>query len=161
MASETATVPRGTQREAISIPVTPVDERLFKSEIQRIDFTVSGEQKNREKFETRIEKAVNDLRSDMNSRFEKSDAKIDSLRNHMNSRFEKLEKSVDTRFEKLEKSVDARFEKVDARFGQIDQKFEKMIDKMDSNFKWLITTYITVMGVVLAAFYAFSPYIKK
>ena len=124
MANETATAPRGTQRETISIPVTPVDERRFDSELRRIDVTVSGEQKNREKFETRIEKAVNDLRSDMGSqfekleknidtRFEKSDAQINGLRGDMNSQFEKSEKSIDTRFEKLEKSIDTRFEKVD------------------------------------------------
>ncbi|MDR2176088.1 MAG: hypothetical protein LBO82_09180, partial [Synergistaceae bacterium] len=52
----------GTQRETISILITPVDERRFESEIRRMDEAVSDEKKNRDKFETRIEKAVNDLR---------------------------------------------------------------------------------------------------
>ena len=142
MANETATAPREAQREAISIFITPVDEKLFESEIRHINNAASEEKRSRENFETRIEKAVNDLRGD-----------IKDLRGDMNSRFEK----VDARFEK----VDAQFEKVDARFEKIDEKFEKIVEKIDGNFKWMLTTYIAVMGVVLAAFYAFASYIKK
>ena len=74
-------------REVLPPTFTAVDERRFESEIRRIDTTLADERKNREKFETRIEKAVNDLRGDMNARFDK-----------------------------MEKSVDARFEKVDVKF---------------------------------------------
>jgi hypothetical protein len=91
---------RGTQRESFSVLVTPVDEKRFESEIRRMDAAVSEEKKSREKFETRIEKAVNDLRGDMNARFEK------------------IEKSIDTRFDK----VDTRFDKMDVRMARLDDR---------------------------------------
>ncbi|MDR1378052.1 MAG: hypothetical protein LBJ36_03280 [Synergistaceae bacterium] len=45
-----------------------MDKKRFESEICYVDAAVS-EEKSREKFETRTEKAVNDLRNDMNLRF--------------------------------------------------------------------------------------------
>jgi hypothetical protein len=72
MANGTAAVTsatRGTGREPVSAPVTPVDEKRFESEIRRTDAAVSEERRNREKFETRIEKAVHDLRGEMNTGF--------------------------------------------------------------------------------------------
>jgi uncharacterized protein YpuA (DUF1002 family) len=99
-----ASIASGTQRETFSVSVTPVDEKRFESEIRRTDAVVAEEKKSREKFETQIEKAVNDLHVEMNSRFEK------------------MEKNIDTRFEKMEKSIDTRFEKVDARFDRMDDR---------------------------------------
>jgi hypothetical protein len=109
----TTSATRGTGRETFSLPVTPVDEKRFESEMRRTDAAVSEEKKNREKFETRTEKAINDLHGEMNARFEK----------------------VDARFEKLE-------------------------NKIDSNFKTMVTIYLTTTGILLAAFYAFASYIK-
>ncbi|MDR2174485.1 MAG: hypothetical protein LBO82_00930 [Synergistaceae bacterium] len=43
------------------------------------DTAVSEEKKGREKFETRMEKAVNDLRGGMDARFEKIDARFGKL----------------------------------------------------------------------------------
>jgi hypothetical protein len=81
---------RGTQREILSVPVTPVDEKRFESDIRRIDAAVSEEKKGREKFETRIEKAVYDLRGDMND-----------LRGEMNARLEKLNDKIDGNFKAM------------------------------------------------------------
>jgi chromosome segregation ATPase len=167
-AAATAVLPARAQREPFSAPVTPVDERRFESEIRRIDTTISEERKNREKFETRIEKAVGDLRVEMNARFEKMEKSVDA-------RFDRMEKSVDARFDRMEKSIDARFQSVDARFQSIDSRFqsidaqfksvdarlEKLNDKMDGNFKATVTIYLTTMGVLLAAFYAFASYMTR
>ncbi|MDR1650138.1 MAG: hypothetical protein LBR71_07740 [Synergistaceae bacterium] len=112
----TASATRETRRESFSVLAASVDEKRFESEIRRIDTAVSDEKKNREKFETRIEKTVNDLRGDMNARFDKVDAHFDK---------------VDARFEK----VDARFEKVDARFDKVESEIKylrsEMNDRMD------------------------------
>ncbi|MDR1621223.1 MAG: hypothetical protein LBS00_02485 [Synergistaceae bacterium] len=115
---------RNTPREFHPPTFTAVDERHFASEMRRIDTTLADERKNREKFETRIEKSVNDLRGEMNARFEK-----------MEKRFDKMEE----RFDKMEESVDARFEKVNA-------KFDKLNDKMDSYFRWMMGF---LMGAIL------------
>jgi predicted transcriptional regulator len=141
MANGTAVPPlteRRTSREPISVSVIPVDEKRFESEIRRIDTVFSEERKNREKFETRIEKAVNDLRGDMNSRFDKMEKSVDA-------RFEK----IDARFEK----IDARFEKIDVRFEKIDVRFEKMNDKMDSHFKWMMGFLVGAVLIPIALQY--------
>jgi hypothetical protein len=94
----TTSATRGTGHETVSLLVTPVDEKRFESEMRRTDAAVSEEKKNREKFETRIEKAVNDLRGEMNSRF-------DRMEKSVGTRFEK----VDAHFEKLENKIDSNF----------------------------------------------------
>jgi ribosome-associated translation inhibitor RaiA len=124
----TATAPatRGTGRENFLAPLTPVDEKRFESEIRRMDATISEEKKNREKFETRIEKAVNDLRGEVNTRFDNMEKSVDT-------RFDKLEKSVDVRFDKLEKSVDTRFDKVDMRFDKLEESVDTRFDKLEKS----------------------------
>jgi predicted nucleic acid-binding Zn-ribbon protein len=63
--STAAPAARGTGRESFSVSITPVDEKRFESEIRRLDTSGADEKKNREKFETRIEKAVFDLHDEM------------------------------------------------------------------------------------------------
>ncbi|MDR1649760.1 MAG: hypothetical protein LBR71_05820, partial [Synergistaceae bacterium] len=58
----TASATRETRREPFSVLAASVDEKRFESEIRRIDAAASDEKKNREKFETRIEKTISDLR---------------------------------------------------------------------------------------------------
>jgi phosphoglycerate-specific signal transduction histidine kinase len=75
-----------------------IDDKLFSSEIKRLDSAVLNAGKTQEKFETRVESAVHDLRQDI--------ARIDT--------------------------------------------------KIDSNFRWMIGTYITLTSIILAAFYVFG-----
>ena len=88
---------RETEQKSFSATVVSVDEKRFESEIRRGDASFSEEKKNREKFETRIEKAISDLRGEMNTKFDKVDAKFDK---------------IDAKFDK----VDEKFDRVDARF---------------------------------------------
>jgi chaperonin cofactor prefoldin len=186
------------------MPVEQVEKDLFTSEsrrvdaeFRRLDSEVAGVTKSQEKFETKTEKAINDvrmdvgaLRAEMNTRFEKLekgvDARFEKLEKGVDARFEKLEKGVDARFEKLEKgvndrfeklensvndrfdSVDARFDSVNARFDRMDERFDRMdarFDKVDEkangNFKAIVTIYLSMTGLVLAAFYAFVSYMAK
>ena len=128
-----------TPREVLPPTFTAVDERRFESEIRRIDTTLADERKNREKFETRIEKAVNDLRGDVNTRFDKMEKSVDA-------RFDRMEKNVDARFDKMERSVDARFEKVDVKFDQLN-------DKMDSHFRWMLSFLVGAILIPIALQY--------
>ncbi|MDR2175224.1 MAG: hypothetical protein LBO82_04720 [Synergistaceae bacterium] len=123
---------RGTQREILSVPVTPVDEKRFESEIRRIETAGSEEKKGREKFETRIEKAVNDLRGEMKD-----------LRSEMYVRFEKTD------------------DEIKGLRGEVNARFEKLNDKIDGNLKATVTMQLTTMGILLAAFYAFASYMTK
>jgi polyhydroxyalkanoate synthesis regulator phasin len=72
------------QRGGLSVPV---EEKIFTSEIKRLDSDIANAKKSQEKFETKIEKAVDDLRRDMREGFAKVDARIDRL----DSRIDKLD----------------------------------------------------------------------
>jgi DNA anti-recombination protein RmuC len=133
--------------------VEQVEKELFTSESRRVDAAfrrldseIAEVKKSQEKFETKIEKALNDVRIDMGA-----------LRADMNTRFEKFEKSVDSRFTKLESSVNNRFDKVDDRFDKVNDRF----DKSDGSFKTIITIYLSMTGIILAAFYAFASHLVK
>jgi peptidoglycan hydrolase CwlO-like protein len=121
MANDTTTATlaaRGTQRETFTIPITPVDEKRFESEIRRTDAAVSDEKKNREKFETRIEKAVGDLRGEMNARFDKMDTrfgKVDDEFKRVRGEIKDLYGEMNTRFDKMDSTMNAHFEKMDSR----------------------------------------------
>jgi hypothetical protein len=88
----------------------PVDNKLFNSEVKRLDSEISGMKKSQEKYETDILK---------------------------------------------------RFDRVDIKFDKMDARFEKLEAKMDSNFRWLIGTHITLTGIILAAFYAFATLLRR
>jgi hypothetical protein len=85
-------------REDKGVITMPVEDKLFNSEIKRLDSDIANSKKSQEKFETRMESAIYDLRQD---------------------------------------------------FGELRKE-------MSSNFRWMIGTYITLTGIILAAFYAFS-----
>jgi peptidoglycan hydrolase CwlO-like protein len=64
----------------------PVDDRLFGSEIKRLDSDISNIKKEHEKFETRVENAIyglreemKDMRQEFNAKIDKLDARIDKL----------------------------------------------------------------------------------
>jgi DNA anti-recombination protein RmuC len=164
-------IKKNDREGVVDMSVEQVEKELFTSESRRVDAAfrrldseMAEVKKSQEKFETKIEKALNDvridveaLRADMNTRFEKSEKSVDSrftkLESNVDDRFAKLESSVDDRFDKLESSVDNRFDKVDCRFDKVNDRF----DKSDGSFKTMITIYLLSMtGIVLAAFYAFA-----
>ncbi|MDR2175593.1 MAG: hypothetical protein LBO82_06615 [Synergistaceae bacterium] len=144
---------RGIQRETFPVSITPVDEKLFESEIRRTDAAVSEEKRNREKFETRIEKAVDNMRGDMNTRFEKTDSEIKDLRGEMYTRFDKMEKSVDSRFDKMEKSVNSRFDEmeksVNSRFDKMENSVALRFEKMDGEIKRLDNRLWWIFGAIV------------
>ncbi|MDR1648852.1 MAG: hypothetical protein LBR71_01205 [Synergistaceae bacterium] len=168
MMANAAGVAAPVEREFLPPVFIAVDERRFESEIKRIDTTLADERKNREKFETRIEKSVNDLRGEMNTRFdnmEKSvNARFDKIEKSVDARFDKMEKSVDARFDKIEKSVNARFEKVDSDIrdlrgemfglrGEMFTGFDKLNGKMDSHFRWMIGFLVGAVLIPIALQY--------
>jgi DNA repair exonuclease SbcCD ATPase subunit len=121
----TASATRETGREPFSALVGFVDEKRFESEIRRIDTVAADEKKNREKFETRIEKTISNLRDDMVERFEKVDARFEKV----DARFDK----VDARFEK----VDARFEKVESEIKYLRSEMNGRMDRLDDRLWWI------------------------
>jgi uncharacterized coiled-coil DUF342 family protein len=137
MADDTAAVApgaRGTGREPVFVPITPVDERRFESEIRRIDTSGADEKKNREKFETRIEKAVSDLSGELKDlRGEVKDLRneVKDLRGEMYAEFKDLRGEMYAEFKNLRGEVNTRMEQLGNR-----------IDKLGEHIWW-------VFGVVI------------
>ncbi|MDR1378248.1 MAG: hypothetical protein LBJ36_04280 [Synergistaceae bacterium] len=114
----TASTASRTQRETFSATITPVDEKRFESEIRRTDAAVSDEKKNREKFETRIEKNIYDLRGEMKDlRSDMKDLRSDmkDLRDEMNLRFEKTDRDM----KDLRGEMNTRMNRLDDRLWWI------------------------------------------
>jgi hypothetical protein len=84
----------------------------------------------------KTEKAINDLRID-----------VGALRTDMNARFDSMRSDMYAGFDSLRSDMYARCEKTD--------------EKIDGNFKATVTLFLTAMGIVLAAFYAFVSYMVK
>ena len=127
--------PRIGDSVLVEIKSTPfVDEKNFNAEVRRLDSNIVS-----------IKEAVEKQDDKFTRAFEKLEARFDKI----DQRFEK----IDQRFEK----VDQRFEKMDQKF---DQKFDTLVGEMKSNFKWMAGIYLTSMGVLLTAFYAFFAYMR-
>ncbi len=77
-----------------------------------------------------LRKGQEDIKSQMEKRFEQSDQRLNEFKIQVDKRFEQVDKrfeQVDKRFEQ----VDKRFEQVDKRFEQVDKRFEQMIASID------------------------------
>lgn len=70
---------------------------------------------------------LQELRAEMNQRFEQVDARIDAFRDAVNQRFEE----VNQRFEGMEQ----RFEEVNQRFEEVNQRFEEVNQRFDEVFR--------------------------
>jgi archaellum component FlaC len=87
---------------------------------------------------------IQDLRSEMNGKFEKIDAKFEQ----MDGKFEK----IDEKFEK----IDGKFEKIDAKFEQMDEKFELLRSEMNHAYRDLVERIDDTQTQLLRAFYDFA-----
>ena len=79
---------------------------------QTLDPTVAALQesvRHNEKNIDRLDRNLNDFRTEVLQRFDKLEASIDDRFNKMDDRSEKLENKMDDRFEKLENKMDDRF----------------------------------------------------
>jgi len=107
-------------RHALAVDIAPrISDREIVERLSRL-----------EEGQKRLEARFDDLRSEMNSRFESVDKRFDDLRSEMNSKFE---------------SVDKRFNSVDKRFDSVD----KRIDLLTWMFGIFITTSIVILGFVI------------
>jgi hypothetical protein len=90
------------------------------------------------KFEITDQKIIL-LREEMDKRFEESDKKLQLLREEMDKRFEESDKKLQLFKEDMDKrfeEVDRRFEQVDRRFEQVDRRFDDMLKRLDRFMFW-------------------------
>jgi len=94
-------------------------------------------------FMQQVDKRFEELRVDVDRRFEQVDKRIVELREDMNKRFEQ----VDKRMEELRSDMNKRFEQIDKRFEQVDKRFEELI-----TFMWILAGIFTALTVAVIGF---------
>ncbi len=84
----------------------------------------------------RMQDDIKEFRTDVNSRFEQTDRRLDEFKNDVNLRFDESKKDIAQRFEEAKNDVNLRFEQVDKRFEQVDKRFEQV----DKRFEQIIAS---------------------
>lgn len=70
------------------------------------------------------------LKSQFEDEKEANEKRFEQLKSQMNDRFEQIDRrfeEIDRRFEQ----IDRRFEQIDVRFGQLEQRIDRMESRMD------------------------------
>lgn len=108
-----------------------------------------------------IETNFDELKGNINNRFNDQNDKIDSKSNEVNKRIDDLKDSIDIRFNDQNDKIDSKFNEVNNRIDElkdsIDNRFDEMKDNIDNRFadnNSLIHTLITVSAVVGAGIFA-------
>lgn len=94
---------------------------------------------------TELRSGVNDLRVDMNRRFEEVRLEVADVRADMNRRFE----DVRTEFADVRSDMSRRFGEVRAEIGQVRVDLHRLDDKVDRHFLWLAGTLVTSVLVMM------------
>ena len=77
-----------------------------------------------------INRGFDDLRSEMNSRFEAVDHRFNDLRSEMRGRFSDLRSEMNRGFDDLRSEMKSRFEAVDQRFEAVDQRLDAVDQRL-------------------------------
>ena len=72
------------------------------------------------------------------------DNNIIVLNQHLADSLAHITNRMDARFDQMERKFDQKFELVDRKFELIDKKLDAVNTKIDSNFKYIITTMLTL-----------------
>ena len=86
----------------------------------------------------------------MNRRFDGINDRFDDLRADINQRFDQQDKYMDARFDAVDqrfKAVDQRFDTVDQRFEAVDQRFDGMNQRIDRLADEVSELRILVTGI--------------
>lgn len=107
--------------------------------VEKLTRLEEGQKKSEEGMQTvdkGLNKRIDDLRSEMNGRFEGVNKRIDDLHSEMNSRFEVVNKRIDD----LHSEMNRRFEGVDRRFEDVNHRFDTL--------QWMLGLFITIALVI-------------
>jgi len=99
------------------------------------------------------EASVEERLTKVEAYYEVISKRIDDLRSDINQRFEEFRTGIgiDKRFEELRSDMDHRFEAIDKRFEAIDKRFDD-INKRFSLLTWTITGWFTLLTLLIVLF---------
>jgi tetrahydromethanopterin S-methyltransferase subunit G len=77
-----------------------------------------------------------------------SDERLDDLKENVNQRFD----GVDERFDRHEAAVNARFDEVDKRFDKVDKRFDKIEAETKAGFGELHARFDSMQQTIIICF---------
>jgi hypothetical protein len=77
-----------------------------------------------------VDKRFEEMREDMNKRFEATDKRFEEMREDMNKRFEEMREDMNRRFEAVDKRFEEMREDMNKRFEATDKRFEEMFKEI-------------------------------
>ena len=83
-----------------------------------------------------LNQRFDDLRADLNSRFDAQNKRIDDFKDAMNGRFDIQDKSIHERFEAVGQRFDAQDKYINQRFDTVDQRFDaqdKRLERLEND----------------------------
>ncbi|MGX8942522.1 hypothetical protein ACWWJF_22365 [Symbiopectobacterium sp. Eva_TO] len=99
---------------------------------------------------------LEDVRKEMQARFEKTDAQIADVRKELSTEIADVRKDIDARFEKNEAQMQARFEKTEAQISLVRKDLQLEMAGIRSEQKlmrWMLSAGILgILSLVVKAF---------
>jgi len=123
--------------------VTQLNSRAGRVELDLREMRTSMDQK-LDKLDAKVDTLFEKLDAKMDALFGKLDAKMDTL-------FGKLDTKVDVLFGKLDAKMDGVDAKLDAKIDGVDAKLERKLDAMSTRRFTLLVTLISAAATLAAA----------
>ncbi|OIV47906.1 DUF1640 domain-containing protein [Sodalis sp. TME1] len=106
--------------------------------------------KSHEVADVATKRDLEDVRKEIDARFDKTDAQIADVRKDLSAEIADVRKDMEARFEKHEAQMDARFDKVDARFEKNEAKTEAQIALLRKDMEFLTSRLlINITKIIL------------
>ena len=140
--------------------VSSFSDREIFERILNVELELKYQRDLIEKVLHQMDKRFEELREDMNRRFEQVDKRFEQV----DKRFEQVDKrfeQVDKRFEQVDKRFEELREDMNRRFEQVDKRSEELREDMNKRFSqlfWFIGLFIPLSNSLL--FLALSYVLK-
>ncbi|MEN3259979.1 DUF1640 domain-containing protein [Sodalis endosymbiont of Spalangia cameroni] len=105
--------------------------------------------KSHEVADVATKRDLDDVRKDIDARFDKTDAQIADVRKDMEARFEKNEAQMQARFEKTDAQIADVRKDMAAGFDKINDRFEKLGMQMTIRLGLMVAAAVSIIAAIL------------
>ncbi|MHD0397755.1 hypothetical protein ACY2DA_07940 [Staphylococcus simulans] len=100
-----------------------------------------------------LDKKINNVHDALDA---KIDERFNTLDTKIDERFNTLDTKIDERFNTLDAKTDDKFNTLDGRLIRLETKFDDFQKNSNIQFKWLITTMLSMILVVIGVLAYFN-----
>jgi len=96
----------------------------------------------------RLHQAINDLRTEMLARLDKTDSSVKELREYTDLRFSEERKHTDHMFSEAQKHTDQRF-------NELQNQLNAFRNEVSTNMRWMMGIWLSSMGMIAGRVFGF------